>query len=79
MMGRLVGALLLVVACMLFGVRSIGAQQDAAKVDIQRLGPQVGERAPDFQLQDQFGRTWTRDSIMGPKGAILVFFRSANW
>jgi cytochrome oxidase Cu insertion factor (SCO1/SenC/PrrC family) len=78
-MPRLVGTLLLVVACVLFGLRSIGAQQDAAKVDIQRLGPQVGEQAPDFQLQDQFGRTWTRDSIMGPQGAMLVFFRSADW
>ena len=78
-MRRLVGTLLLGVACVLFGVRSTGAQQDAAKVDIQRLGPQVGERAPDFQLQDQFGKTWTRNSIMGPKGAMLVFFRSADW
>ncbi len=78
-MRRLVGSLLLVVACLLFGPQSIGAQQDAAKVDIQRLGPQVGEQAPDFQLQDQFGKTWTRDSIMGPKGAMLVFFRSADW
>jgi hypothetical protein len=48
-------------------------------IDISRLGPQVGERVPDFSLKDQNGKTWTRDSIAGPKGAMLVFFRSADW
>jgi hypothetical protein len=48
-------------------------------VDVTRLGPQVGDRVPDFRLSDQHGRRWTRDSIMGPKGAMLVFYRSADW
>lgn len=49
------------------------------KVDVSRLGPQVGERVPDFALKDQAGRTQTLQSIMGPRGAMLVFFRSADW
>ena len=49
------------------------------RVDVSQLGPQVGERVPDFSLQDQNGKTWTRQSIMGPQGAMLVFVRSANW
>ena len=49
------------------------------KIDISLLGPQIGERVPDFSLQDQNGKTWTRQSIMGPQGAMLVFVRSANW
>ena len=49
------------------------------EVDLSELGPQVGERVPDFSLQDQNGKTWTRQSIMGPNGAMLVFVRSANW
>jgi hypothetical protein len=48
-------------------------------VDVSRLGPQVGERAPDFSLKDQSGRVQTLQSIMGPRGAILVFYRSADW
>jgi hypothetical protein len=44
-----------------------------------KLGPQVGERVPDFSLKDQNGKTRTLQSIMGPKGAMLVFFRSADW
>ncbi|MGE3512360.1 MAG: hypothetical protein AB7N65_26135 [Vicinamibacterales bacterium] len=48
-------------------------------IDLSTLGPKVGERVPDFKLTDQDGKAWTRDSIMGPKGAMLVFFRSADW
>jgi len=49
------------------------------KIDVSKLGPQVGERVPDFSLNDQNGKTWTLSSIMGPKGAMLVFVRSADW
>jgi hypothetical protein len=34
---------------------------------------------PDFAAPDQVGRTQTLKSIMGPKGAMLVFYRSADW
>jgi hypothetical protein len=49
------------------------------KIDISKLGPQVGERVPDFALKDQTGKTQTLQSVMGPKGAMLVFIRSADW
>ena len=49
------------------------------KIDLSKLGPQVGERVPDFSLKDQNGKTWTLQSIMGPKGAMLVFIRSPDW
>jgi hypothetical protein len=42
-------------------------------------GPAVGERVPDFRLQDQNGNEKTLRSVMGPKGALLVFYRSADW
>src|SRR5215469_10886007 len=45
------------------------------KVDVSKLGPQVGERVPDFSLKDQSGKIWTQQSMMGPKGAMLVFIR----
>jgi hypothetical protein len=49
------------------------------KIEVSKLGPQVGARVPDFSLPDQNGKTWTLRSIMGPKGAMLVFVRSADW
>ena len=53
--------------------------QPRQKIEVSKLGPQVGERVPDFSLRDQAGKTWTLQSIMGPKGAMLVFYRSADW
>ncbi len=48
-------------------------------IDVSKLGPQVGEQVPDFSLKDQTGKTRTLQSIMGPKGVMLVFVRSADW
>ena len=42
-------------------------------------GPSVGSTVPDFSAEDQTGNTQTLKSIMGPKGAMLVFYRSADW
>ena len=47
--------------------------------DPQSLGPRVGERLPAFSLADQDGRTRDFASLTGPKGLVLVFFRSADW
>lgn len=49
------------------------------KIDVSKLGPQVGERVPDFSLKDQNGKVWALPSTMGPKGVMLVFLRSADW
>ena len=42
-------------------------------------GPEVGRTVPDFRLQDQNNAAQTLHSILGPKGALLVFYRSADW
>lgn len=47
--------------------------------DVRRLGPQVGDKLPAFSLQDQTGRPRTLESLMGPKGLMLTFSRSASW
>jgi hypothetical protein len=44
-----------------------------------KTGPDVGQPVPAFSAQDQEGRNQTLQSILGPKGALLVFFRSADW
>ena len=44
-----------------------------------KTGPAVGSPLPDFSAPDQGGRIQTLKSIMGPKGAMLVFYRSADW
>ena len=57
-------------------VAVVAAQQP---LDPQTLGPKPGERLVGFSLPDQHGVTrWLR-SLFGPKGVVLVFFRSADW
>jgi peroxiredoxin len=57
----------------------VQAAQNTARIDILRLGPQVGQQVPDFRLADQQGTIWTRGSIMGSNGALIVFSRSLDW
>ena len=42
-------------------------------------GPAVGSRVPGFEATDQNGRVWPLQKLMGPKGLMLVFYRSADW
>jgi hypothetical protein len=57
----------------------VGVESQPAKIDTSGIGPKVGQSVPDFSGTDQFGRRWTLSSSMGAKGAMLVFFRSADW
>ncbi len=68
------GALAIGVLCL---VAPATARQ--APVDIDKLGPQVGARVPEFSGTDQRGRTQTLESLMGREGLMLVFSRSADW
>ena len=58
---------------------ALPAAQTPALVDTSKLGPQVGSPVPAFSGMDQFGKDQSLTSVMGPKGAMLVFFRSADW
>jgi hypothetical protein len=49
------------------------------RVDVSKRGSQVGDRVPDFSLTDQDGRVRTLQSLMGARGLMLVFLRSADW
>jgi hypothetical protein len=48
-------------------------------VDVERVGPKVGEALPEFSLRDQNGHVESLKSLLGPRGAVIVFFRSADW
>ena len=60
-------------------VATIAYAQDVRRIDISKRGPQVGATVPDFSLPDQHGKKQTLQSVMGPKGAMIVFYRSADW
>jgi len=43
------------------------------------FGPAVGTPMPAFELHDQNGTARSLKSLLGPKGALILFFRSADW
>jgi hypothetical protein len=42
-------------------------------------GIETGKAAPAIHALDQFGHEQTTASLMGPKGLVLLFFRSSDW
>ena len=50
------------------------------RVSAQELGPPVGARVPDIGTPpDQTGTQRSFSSLMGEKGLVLLFIRSADW
>lgn len=67
---------------LVFAPLSGSARQQAnapQTVDLERVGPTVGEALPEFSLRDQGGQVHSLKSLLGPRGAVIVFFRSADW
>ena len=48
-------------------------------IDLETIGPRIGDLMPDFGLRDQGGEVRTLKSLLRENGAIIVFFRSADW
>jgi hypothetical protein len=65
-------------------VRVEGSLQDKAihVTSLEKLtaiGLNVNQKAPDFSARDQFGNEQSLATLKGPKGTVLLFFRSADW
>jgi peroxiredoxin len=66
--------LLLAFAAPVFLAAAVPLLEDASTIGIA-----VGSHAPGFSHLDQNGRPRDLQSLTGPKGLVLVFFRSADW
>ena len=44
-----------------------------------KTGPGIGAQLPNFSAPAQDGSPRTLQSLLGPKGAVLVLYRSADW
>lgn len=67
-----------ILAAFTLSIAGLAGQAPVAP-DTSKIGPQVGAAVPAFEGTDQFGKPHTLASTYGPKGAMLVFFRSADW
>jgi cytochrome oxidase Cu insertion factor (SCO1/SenC/PrrC family) len=59
----------------------MSAQRNSAngRAGSSSIGPQIGKKAPAFTAHDQFGHEQTNETLRGPNGTVLLFFRSADW
>jgi hypothetical protein len=58
---------------------TVGTALSASLLAAVKTGPEVGSPMPPFEARDQNGKSHTLQSLLGPKGAVLVFYRSADW
>jgi hypothetical protein len=61
------------------GTRRNNAIQVASIKMLTAIGLGVGQKAPAFSARDQFGQEQSLAKLRGPKGTVLLFFRSADW
>ncbi|MEW5978976.1 MAG: hypothetical protein AB1898_24540 [Acidobacteriota bacterium] len=70
--------LILLAGCWLLPAPGFSQQHEGGEVkDVPGL--KVGERIPTFEALDQNGTRRDFNSIRGPNGAMLLFYRSADW
>ena len=58
---------------------SLNAQEESSPKSVSAVGLPVGEKAPAFSIRDQFGHDQSNETLKGPNGTVLLFFRSADW
>lgn len=57
----------------------LGLRERAEGAEPFDPGPAVGDRLPVFEAGDQDGRPRRFETLRGPEGLVLLFFRSADW
>jgi cytochrome oxidase Cu insertion factor (SCO1/SenC/PrrC family) len=55
------------------------APQKSPEATEPEIGIHVGQKSPRFTASDQFGNVISSESLKGPNGTMLLFFRSADW
>jgi hypothetical protein len=58
---------------------SIQVQSDAQASVHYGTVLKIGEKSPTITGFDQFGKERDFENLKGPKGLVVLFFRSADW
>jgi hypothetical protein len=73
---------IMVAALFLVGLYAFASAQENAPANHAvppSVGLEIGQQAPAFAPPDQFGHEHSNETLKGSKGAVLLFFRSADW
>jgi hypothetical protein len=63
----------------LFAVGALALAPAVLSAQSENVSLDVGEKIPSFEAVDQSGRRQTFESLRGPNGLLLLFYRSADW
>jgi len=76
--GKIFGPIFAAIALLLFALFAYEIFYVLRQVPLSAQAPRVGERAPEFALQDQNGKQVALRDLLSPNGAVIIFYRG-HW
>jgi hypothetical protein len=76
--GKVFGSIFAAISLFLFAFFAYEIFYVLRQVPISAQAPHVGQKAPEFTLPDQNGKSIALADLLSPNGAVLIFYRG-HW
>jgi len=76
--GKIFGSIFTAISVLLFAFFAYEIFYVLRQVPLSAQAPRIGEKAPEFSLPDQNGKSVALTDLLSPNGAVLIFYRG-HW